>query len=324
MFHYDGGLRLTHLDLAVDVRRRSPRGFISHAHTDHMARHELAYCTPVTAALYQHRYGPRPTRLMPYGEPLEWGGLTLTTHAAGHVLGSAMLEIASDEGTVLYTGDFKLKPSCTAEPAAPPKADVLIMESTYGTPRYRLPPRDEAIATLVTTVSQVLAAGRTPVVHAYVLGKAQEVTRILTLAGLRVVQHALVYAISQVYQQFGCDLGPCELCEGYPPDDAVVIVPPRTQRVAPLAGLKRPVSIAVTGWAVDPAWRWRLAADHAIPLSDHADFDELIECVERVEPAIIYCTHGPVEFVELLRSRGHNAHPLEDCRTGHVLARRSR
>jgi Cft2 family RNA processing exonuclease len=174
MFYFDNGLRITAPDLAVDFRRRQPRGFISHAHTDHMARHELAYCTPSTAELYQHRYGPRATRPMPFGEPLAFSSVSLTTHPAGHVFGSAMLMIAGDEGTVLYTGDFKLRPSATAELAAPPKADVLIMESTYGEPRYRLPPREEAIAQLIATVSRVLNTGRTPVVHAYVLGKAQE------------------------------------------------------------------------------------------------------------------------------------------------------
>jgi Cft2 family RNA processing exonuclease len=168
----------------------------------------------------------------------------------------------------------------------------------------------------------VLEAGRTPLIHAYVLGKAQEVTRILTAAGFRVVQHPLVYAISQVYARCGCDLGPVEPCAGSPPADAVVIAPPRTQRAAALAGLRRPVSIAVTGWAVNPAWRWRLGADYAIPLSDHADFDELVECVERVQPAAVYCTHGPAEFVALLRRRGYNAHPLASCASGRVLGLR--
>ena len=66
MFHWDCGLKLTRVDLAIDFRRRQPRGFISHAHTDHMARHELALCTPETAALYQLRLGPRPTHLLPW------------------------------------------------------------------------------------------------------------------------------------------------------------------------------------------------------------------------------------------------------------------
>src|SRR5262245_56415797 len=302
------------------MRRRQPRGFISHAHTDHMARHELAYCTPATAELYQHRYGPRPTHIMRFGEPLTWGDCTLTTHAAGHVFGSAMLAISGCEETVLYTGDFKLRPSATAEPAAPPHADVLIMESTYGQPRYRLPPRDETIAQLIALVTRVLESGRTPVIRAYVLGKAQEVTCILARAGMRVVQHPLVYAISLISQQFGCGLGPLELCDGPPPPDAVVVAPPRNQRAAALIGVRRPVTIGVTGWAIDPAWRWRLGVDYALPLSDHADFDELVECIERVEPSIIYCTHGPPEFVALLRQQGHNSHSLESCQAGKPFA----
>ena len=319
MFHYDGGLRITSIDLGVDLRRRQPRGFISHAHTDHMGRHELAFCTPATAALYQHRFGSRPTRQMPFGEPLALGELTLTTLPAGHVFGSAMLHVRGEQGTLLYTGDFKLRPSATAERADPPRVDVLVMESTYGEERYRLPPRDEAIGQLLAIVRRVLEAGRTPLVHAYVLGKAQEVTRILTAAGIRVLQHPLVFAISKIYQHCGCDLGTVELCDGCPPADAVIIAPPRSQRAAALAGLRRPVSIAVTGWAVNPAWRWRLGADYAIPLSDHADFDELVECVERVQPAAVYCTHGPAEFVALLRRRGYNAHPLSSCASGRVL-----
>jgi putative mRNA 3-end processing factor len=316
VFHYDRGLRITSIDLAIDVCRRQPRGFISHAHTDHMARHELAYCTPATGDLYQHRYGPRATHTMPFGHALTLGDCILTTHPAGHVFGSAMLHIAGCEGSVLYTGDFKLRASATAEPAVPPRSDVLIMESTYGDPRYRLPPREESIAQLIALVTRLIDAGRTPLVRAYVLGKAQEVTKILTTAGLRVVQHPLVYDISRIYERFGCDLGPLELCDGPPPLDAVVVAPPRRQKAAALTGLRLPVSIGVTGWAIDPDCRWRLGVDYAIPLSDHADFDELVECIERVAPSIIYCTHGPAEFVTILRKMGHNAHPLADCRTG--------
>lgn len=315
MFHYDNGLRITSIDLAVDMRRRQARGFISHAHMDHMARHELAFCTPATAELYQHRYGPRPTRLMPFGEELAWGECTLVTHPAGHVFGSAMLEIRCEGKSLVYTGDFKLRESATAEAAAPPRSDVLIMESTYGEERYRLPPREESIAQLLAVVRRVLNDGRTPVIQAYVLGKAQEVTRILTLAGIRVVQHPLVYAVSEVYQRCGCELGPIELCEGPPPVDAAVVAPPRRQKGVSLMGLRRPISIAVTGWGIDVAWRWRLGADYAIPLSDHADFDELIECIERVESAVIYCTHGPAEFVDLLRKRGYDARHLAECRS---------
>lgn len=314
MFHYHHGLKITALDLAIDYCRRQPRGFVSHAHADHMARHELAFCTPETAALYRARLGERRTRLMPLGEPLEWHGHRLTTHPAGHCLGSAMLRVESATGSMLYTGDFKLRPSATAVPANPPRADVLVMESTYGDPRYRLPPRDEVIEQLVRTVNLVLSSGRTPVVQAYVMGKAQEVTRILTQHGIPVLQHPLVHLISEIYEQQGCPLGNYRCYGSEYVAGHAVIVPPFRQQAAPLRNLGRTSTIVVTGWAHAPRGRQACGADFAVPLSDHADYNELLECIERVGPRIIYCTHGPESFVDDLRGRGFDARPLASLR----------
>lgn len=311
MFHFDRGLKLTRADLAIDFRRRQPRGFVSHAHADHMARHELAFCTPATARLYHLKYGPRMVRELPYRQSLEWGGLRLTTYPAGHCLGSAMLLAEDDGQSLLYTGDFKLRESATAEPAELPRADILVIESTYGNPRYRITPRALAVEQLCTLVHAALAAGRTPVVEAYVLGKSQEVTRILTLAGFPVLQHPLIFAISQVYRQCGVDLGDCHLYPGHWLPGHVVVVPPRMHRHARLPGLRSTVTFAVTGWAMHEQTRGRLGVDHAIPLSDHADYDELFEAVVQVSPRVIYCTHGPAEFAQRLRAEGFNAHPLD-------------
>ncbi len=173
-----------------------------------------------------------------------------------------------------------------------------------------MPPREEVIAQLAAIVELLLHDGRTPVIRAYTLGKSQEVTKILNGRGIGVLQHPLVYAVSRVYEAAGCDLGQYEEYQGEPSAGCVVIAPPRSQRVAPLRGLVRPATIAVTGWAVGPRAHYRLGVDYAVPLSDHADYDELIECIERVEPEIIYCTHGPDSFVDRLVALGHNAYPL--------------
>jgi putative mRNA 3-end processing factor len=311
VFHFDRGLKLTKADLAIDCRRRQPRAFVSHAHLDHMARHEYALCTQPTGALYTLRYGPRPTRELPYRQPVEWGGLRLTTYPAGHCLGSAMLLAEDGCQSLLYTGDFKLRESATAAEAELPRADVLVIESTYGNPLYRHPPRASALDQLFSLVRLSLDQGRTPVVEAYVMGKSQEVTRLLTIAGFPVLQHPKIHAISQVYRACGVDLGDCHLYTGRWLPGHVVVVPPRMHGAGRLPGLRNTTTFAVTGWAAHQNTRQRLGVDHAIPLSDHADYDELFEAVERVAPKKIYCTHGPVSFVNCLRAAGHNAFPLD-------------
>ncbi|MGD0382752.1 MAG: MBL fold metallo-hydrolase RNA specificity domain-containing protein [Thermoguttaceae bacterium] len=307
MFHWDNGLVLSKARLAVDFRRRQPRAFISHAHSDHIARHELAICTPATAALYQLRLGPRPTLPMPYRQTIDWGGLRLTAYPAGHCLGSAMLLAQDDDQSLLYTGDFKLGRSATAERAELPHADILVIESTYGTPRYRMPPREMAIDQLITLVQHTLDDGALPVIQAYILGKAQEVTRILTSADIPVLQHRKIFEVSRVYEECGVSLGRYDLFSGQIAPGWALIVPPGMGWVHQF---DRQVSFVVTGWAIDPRAKYRFRVDHAIPLSDHADYDELLEAVNRVAPRIVYCTHGPESFVQCLLDAGHNAQPL--------------
>ncbi|MGI9455474.1 MAG: MBL fold metallo-hydrolase RNA specificity domain-containing protein, partial [Aeoliella sp.] len=290
------------------------------AHADHMARHEWAYATPATAALYRHRLGNQlRVREMPFGQPLELGGVRITTYSAGHCFGSAMLLADDGETRLLYTGDFKLTKSLTSEPAEFPRADILIMESTFGVPRYRMPPREQVIDELLSTINRAFATGQTPTIHAYALGKSQEVTAILHRAGLPVLQHPKIAEVSRVYEEQGVQLGDWAPYAGQVLDGHVVVTLPRSAKGFRLAGLENALSIAVTGWAVDPSTKYRQRVDVALPLSDHADFDELIETARRVEPREIYCTHGPGEFVDHLRDAGFNAFPLVPERQGRLF-----
>lgn len=323
LFTYEDGLLLTRERMWVDVRRRQPRSFISHAHMDHMARHELALCTPETARLYHARLGKRPVREMLLGQPIDFGGLRLTALGAGHCLGSAMLLAEDGDQSLLYTGDFKLGESLTAAPPEPRHADWLVMESTFGRPDYRLPPRSETIERLLEVVHTAFAEGRTPVVHAYALGKGQEVTKILTTHGVPVLQHPRIWEMSRVYEACGVPLatGEAEVAcyEGLPLAGHAVITLPKSMKDHRLANLGPVTSIAVTGWAAGSSAPYRLNVDHALPLSDHADFTELLEMVERVGPKRVYCTHGPRSFVEELRQRGIDAEPLEPDRQSRLL-----
>lgn len=314
MFHYDDGLKLTRSGLAIDFRRRQPLGFISHAHTDHMGPHALAFCTPETARFYQLRLGPRRICETPYRTPVELGATRLTTFPAGHCLGSAMLLAEEGGASLLYTGDFKLRSSATCEDAEPPRADVLVMECTFGHPSMRMPPREQTARRLVALVQQALEQDRTPIIHAYALGKAQEVSRILTDSGVCVAQTREAYAISQIYEELGVSLGDVRPLGEEIPRGVAIVTPPGANHPILTARIDsgQAVTIAVTGWALDPRTNARWRVDHAVPISDHADYDELLEAVDRIRPRQVFCTHGPdVEgFVNRLRELGWDAFSL--------------
>jgi Cft2 family RNA processing exonuclease len=307
LFFWESGVKLRHSGVAVDFPRRQVLGFVSHAHSDHLARHELAICSAATSALYQLRLGSRPVREIPFKAPVEIGGTRLTLYPAGHCLGSAMLLVEDGKHSLLYTGDFRLGPSATAEPAEVPTAEVLIMESTYGVPRYRMPPREEVIEKLRERILWACQNGLLPVVLAYSLGKAQEVTAILRPLRLPLFVHKSIFEVHRVYERFGVELGPYRLLQEEVAPPAVVIIPPRAHTDLRWGRLWK---IAVTGWAIDPATRYRLRVDEALPLTDHADFDGLIQLVQMVQPQRVYCLHGPPVFVEYLLRQGWEARAL--------------
>jgi Cft2 family RNA processing exonuclease len=320
----DNALKLASSDLYFDSRE--PRGscFISHAHSDHLGIHEHALMTPPTAALARHRVGAGAITEVEYDVTHRLDDNTiLRLLPAGHVLGSAMLHVTQPEGTLLYTGDFKLRPSLTVGQAAPTQADVLLMECTYGQPLFRFPPWREVADRLVELVTAAMREGRQPVVLGYSLGKAQEITRVLTSAGIPVTLHGAGYGISQIYQRFGVELGDYRR---YSFEDfhgpraldleqrGVLVAPPHVARTAFVSRFKNPCRIVMTGWAVLKNAPYRYGVDHALPFSDHADFDELLELIARVQPRKIFTHHGYREFADLLRARGHDAEPAEPDR----------
>lgn len=312
--YYEQGLFLRPGPLALDAAGPAALGFISHAHADHFAPHGLIHCTRETAALLELRFGVRRFRILEYGAAVEIGGMRCTALPAGHMLGSAMLLVEAEGQRLLYTGDFRLRPSGTAAACQPVPADTLIMECTFGRPGYRFPPRERVAEQLVACVRQAFEFEQTPVIEAYAVGKAQQVAQLLADAGIPTLMDPAVYAASQIYEQFGCTLGNYQLYGPKLVPGCAVIRPPRGMGRAALVLPRRRREIAVTGWAIRHR-RPGQGPEYQFPISDHADYDELIECVERVAPQQVYCLHGQREWVADLRARGWKAAWVGDAAT---------
>jgi hypothetical protein len=310
---WDSGVYLPEQRLWLDPRKPRPRAVISHAHSDHVAAHPLAYATAATRRLVTHRRRSTGTvEALSYGQPIALDNCSVTLYPAGHVLGSAQTLVETDFGRVLYTGDLKTRAGFTSAPAVPVPAEVLVLESTFGKPHYRFPDSAEVIADVISWCKAVRDGGATPVLLGYSLGKGQEILSALAAEGLRIALHPSLYGVTEVYRELGCDLPEYHRLGDTAGQPMVVITPPSARR----SGLHDLVgefkTAALTGWAMDASLKARLEVDAVFPLSDHADFEELCCYAERVNATMTYTVLGfDDELAMHLRRRGLRAKPLD-------------
>src|SRR5438876_3023243 len=143
---YERGVYLPRQSLWLDPWDVKRYAFVSHAHSDHIAPHEEIIVSKRTARLMQARMpGRRNEHVLPFRERRSVRDIDVMLLPAGHIFGSAQIFIETESDSLLYTGDFKLRHGKSAEPAEWTHADTLIMETTYGLPRYRLPPTKQVV-----------------------------------------------------------------------------------------------------------------------------------------------------------------------------------
>lgn len=312
---FDRGVWLPQLGWYLDAHFPAERSFVSHAHFDHLALHREILCSEGTARLIGARMpGQRTEHVLPFGqEEALTQDCSVTLVPAGHIFGSAQSLLRhAHHGTLLYTGDFKLRRGLSAEPCETPAADVLIMETTFGKPQYVFPSTESVLQAIAGFCHDTLADGETPVLYGYSLGKSQELLRGLADARLPVMLHPQTWSLTKVYEELGIvfplyrDFAAGEV-KGH-----VVICPPQVAGSAFLRKIPAHRTAVITGWATDPSAIYRYQCDAAFPLSDHADYPDLLRFVEAVKPKRVLTLHGfASEFAATLRARGIEAWALD-------------
>ena len=309
---YREGLYLPDLDLWLDADGPRPSCVISHAHADHIAEHGRIVATPETARIFRHRIGDTRVELLHYGERRDFGRYALTLVPAGHCLGSAMVLVETEGERLLYTGDFKLRPNLTAATAEIVPCDTLVMESTFGDPQYRFPPDLVTYERLYAAVDRALSDERVPVVLAYALGKGQEALELLLRRGYRVTLHGSVWNISEIYRELGVEFsGPYERYDRERLRGRVLIAPPGCRKQPMVRNIERRYTVMLTGWALSKSAPYMYkGVDLVLPLSDHADFDDLVRLARETGARRIITMHGAPKFAAALRDLGLDAEHL--------------
>lgn len=304
--------------ISLDPKRQynSDFTFVSHAHTDHLAlgrkksnssRKILA--SRATAVIANSRGHDLET---PIETPEEYNLVD-----TGHILGSRGFLIPDE---LFYTGDISIRERAFLKGLRPPKAKNLILESTFARPEYIFPSLEQCIHETNGLISKMYDRGVPLILMGYPLGKAQLLTELFRDWDPLIV-HESVDEMNCVYRQLGIPLK-----EGMTFSQARekgmiqrgvpwIMISPFLSKCAEFIRTMKSccnaVTVGFTGWATRTKFRQVMGLDYAIPISDHCDFNELLEIVRSCNPEKVYTIHGFADYFAMkLRTMGYEAKAL--------------
>jgi uncharacterized protein len=120
-------------------------------------------------------------KLVEYHQEIKIKDLTVKLIPAGHILGSAMIEVSDGKNRLLYTGDVNFRSTKLLDAAYTEnlKFDTLITESTYGGDKDEFESEKKVIEELVTSIDETIKKGGKVVIPAFASGRAQEILLVL-------------------------------------------------------------------------------------------------------------------------------------------------
>lgn len=295
-------------DFHIDPWKPVDRAVVTHAHSDHATPGCGRYLTSATGrpVLARRVQAGAPIEGLGFGEETRLNGVKVSLHPAGHLLGSAQVRVEHHGRVEVVSGDYKAAADPTCEAFEPVRCHRFVTESTFGLPIYRWPDPAAVAADMAAWWADNRAAGRTSIVFAYALGKAQRVLAMLAEAeaadeSATVFAHGSVLNFVEVYRAAGVALPPVqratpELARKHR-GSALLVAPPS---VLGTPWLKRwaPFSTSfASGWMMVRGNRRRRGVDRGFVVSDHVDWPGLMNSIDATGADSIGVTHGSSEAV---------------------------
>ncbi len=218
-----------------------------------------------------------------YGESFLINDVKIIFYPAGHILGSAQILLEYAGERYLYTGDFKIQQDESCEPFQFVECDHLITETTFASPDYKHPDP-------VTEITSLLKESNNVIIGAYALGKAQRLTHLITknCPGTSVFIHPELEVYHRLYSDHGFHTGswkPFRSDDFEMGGSSVYIVPPSHFRR--FSGKLNHLKVFATGWK-----RSFYRCDRVLQISDHADWNGVLELISQTKAKKVYTVHG--------------------------------
>ena len=309
----DKGIYCPAGDFYIDPWRPVERALITHGHADHARPGHTRYLsTDLAAPVIRHRLGDIHLETTSYGSQVKLRGATVSFHPAGHVPGSAQIRVEVGGEVWVASGDYKTEDDGLSTPFEPVKCHAFITESTFGLPVFRWAAQSTVKTQINDWWRNAVADGKTPMLGAYALGKAQRLLRLLDPEIGPILTHGAVENTNAVLRAQGISLPetvpvkPETKITDHP--GALVLATPSAFGSTWARKFGRVSTGFASGWMQLRGVRRRRAADRGFVISDHADWDGLNTAIAETGAENIYVTHGYTDiFTRWLNEQGLNA-----------------
>ena len=293
----DKGLFCSQGNFYIDPWKPVDRAVITHAHSDHAKWGSKYYlCHHYTKPILQLRLGNNNYESIEWGERVTMNNVTVSLHPAGHIIGSSQVRVEYKGDVWVVSGDYKTEDDGLSGKLEVVKCNTFITESTFGLPIYKWKPQKEIFENMINWIARNKENGKTSVLLAYSLGKAQRVLQNIKETTQTIYAHGAIFNTQQALINAGWKIPeivritpetPKELLKG-----TVVVAPPSADGTSWMKKFS-PYAVGVcSGWMQVRGNARRRNVDAGFALSDHADWEGLLQTVTATGAERVFVTHG--------------------------------
>jgi putative mRNA 3-end processing factor len=293
----DKGLYCPQGDFYIDPWHGVDRAIITHAHSDHARIGSKYYlCHHLTKPLLQLRLGNHIYEGKAWGETVTMNGVNISLHPAGHIIGSSQVRLEYKGEVWVVSGDYKTEDDGLSGQFEAIPCHKFITESTFGLPIYHWKPQPQLFENVQRWIQNNQSEGKTSVLVAYSLGKAQRILQAVAAITDNVYAHGAVWNVHETLLRSGIQLPPIKRVTPDLSKDhfkgSVVIAPPSAED-SPWMKRFPEYSLGVcSGWMQVRGNARRKNVDAGFALSDHADWKGLLSAIKATGAQKVFVTHG--------------------------------
>ncbi|ADV49182.1 RNA procession exonuclease-like protein [Cellulophaga algicola DSM 14237] len=312
----DKGIYCSVAKVYLDPWKPVDKAIITHGHADHSRYGHKNYITHHrNVPIIKHRLGDINVTGVNWNENFTINNVKFSLHPAGHIIGSSQIRVEHKGEVWVFTGDYKTENDGISTPYDVVKCDTFITECTFGLPAFKWTPQNEVMDSINNWWLENQAEGKTSILFGYSLGKAQRLLKYLNPEIGKIYTHGAIENMTQVLRPL-VDFPETNLITKETKKlellGNMVLAPPSAHGSSWIKKMVPYVTGSASGWMTFRGARRRRAIDKGFVLSDHCDWDGLLESINATGAEKVICTHGYSDiFSKYLREQGYDARTEE-------------